>query len=148
MGNVEYEGNAGWGNYFYIMLKNDAPDSLKELLKAHRQYVHQYSPEEGKTMFVFKITSEQYITIVEPFLRGKYSEIDRDYVRLRFPRISDGQLSTNYLILTKDPILKAYWESDEKIGMSLPDNAEVWSKAKRQDEVYGFVEEGILQELH
>jgi hypothetical protein len=37
--------------------------------------------------------------------------------------------------------LREYWES--KLGISLPEDAEVWSKPRHEDEIYGF-DEGIV----
>ena len=54
-------------------------------------------------------------------------------------------MSTNYKILTKDPSLKEYWE--ERIGCSLPDDAEYWPKPEKDEEIFLSEREAIQQQL-
>lgn len=75
-------------------------------------------------------------TVVSPFMEGKYSKIDQNYVNRFFsPYVFNGEElvpSYNYMILTKSPILKQMWE--DAIGVELDEEAEVWSKPEIDDE--------------
>lgn len=112
-------------------------------LRAHKLYKKDYQVDDG-LMFVFDL-SEWREKVVLPFLDGKYSQIDRDYVKKYFPeKIYQGGVlaqSVNYKILTKHEDLRYYWEAI--IDTSLPEDAEVWSKPELTDEVfnYGTVEQ-------
>lgn len=86
-------------------------------------------------MYVFSIPEKYKATVVRPFLKGQYSRIDRAYVEQHFPNDPYHRLYFNRRVLDRDPSLKEYWE--EKIGVTLSEDAEVWSKPKLEDEVYG-----------
>lgn len=147
LGHVEYEGLDSWGNYFYIEYNplelNEG--ALKELRK-HPQYITELDTEEGTLIFVYKLTRFQKSEIIKPFLEGKYSEINRDYVKAHFTREVNGNYSMNWRILHKDAVslpahvepksLRDYWQS--RIGIPLPPNAEVWSKPEKADEIWGY----------
>lgn len=77
--------------------------------------------------------------IVKPFLDGKYSKVDREYVDKHFPDNPNHRLYGNGLVLRKHPAKKSYWES--RIGVTLPTDAEVWPKPQEKNEIYGYVED-------
>lgn len=145
LGNVAYEGTDNWGDYLYIEFsREDLLDSITKELRDHDQYIVEFD-EDNSVFFVYKFTDKQKIDIVEPFLDGKYSKISRSYVAKYFPKFTKyGTVSNNWRILIKDewerphyiPSLKAMWE--EKIGTSLPENAEVWSRPMKRDEIYNY----------
>ena len=88
---------------------------------------------------MFKVP-EEYEGIVKQFLKGKYSRIDRDYVAENFPKIEiiDGNYyyTNNWKILTQHESLKRYWEAE--IDAELPEDAEVWSRPIKNDEIRSF----------
>jgi hypothetical protein len=137
IGNVEYEGNDNWGDYYYILIKSDLGSNLLSQLRAHPWYQLEYDPTIDTIMIVFKPDEEVAKTIFKPFSEGKYSEISRAYVNKHFTEKSiDGSRTMNWKVCNKDKSLKKYWEN--RIGVTLPDSAEVWSAPKKQDEIYGY----------
>ena len=115
-------------------------ETLIEQISSHPQIVSQNN-EEG--LYIFSISDKDKESIIKPFLNGKYSEIDRDYVAKNFPqkeyvgKNSHGRPIykdlINYKILNKDQGLRDWWE--EKYGLALPENAEVWSRPEPKDEI-------------
>ncbi len=88
-------------------------------------------------MFIFEPDQKTKETILQPFSKGEYSKIDRDYVEKYYNyTLPDKTRPINYLILTKDYSLKIYWE--ERIGLSIGDQ-EVWDRPKPEDEIYSFI---------
>ena len=137
IGNSEFEGNNNWGDYFYVVLKNGYTSGLLNKMRSSKMYHTEMDPDEGHTMFVYKIIDYYKSRVVIPFMEGKYSQIDRDYVAKNFQARVAGGLSTNWRILHKEDGLRAYWES--RIGKDLPEDCEVWNKAKKEHEVYKYV---------
>lgn len=139
-GNREYEGKAEWGNYLYALFnaKSLKKDFLERLMK-HKLYIDYYYPDENHAMFVFDIPPVIKQTVIQPFLEGKYSKIDRAYIRSYFRKYTpSGQPSINWRILHKDPLLRQEWEL--VLGQSLPENAEVWARPEMEEDIYKYVE--------
>lgn len=145
IGHAGYEGDDNWGKFLYLEYEYDKNRELtyKEI-RSHSQYVTEFHDDEF-IFFVLRFTDKQRIGIVDPFIVGQYSKIDRDYVASHFPKYTQqGSISNNWRILVKDdwnrpdyiPSLKSYWEI--KTGCSLPDNAELWSRPMKRDEVYNY----------
>ena len=131
MGNVEHQGNAGWGDYFYITCDKDVPAHVISTLEGHTQLLTK-TVNDDSYWFVYEFTPHQKDKIVKPFLEGAYSKIDREYVAKQFPRYnSSGNMSINYRILVKDEVdlpvdtepLANYWY--RRIGIRIPVGAEV-----------------------
>lgn len=145
LGHIDYEGADNWGDYLYLELDpEEITNEVKKELRNHILYVTEFDGEESR-FFVYKLTDKQKITIVMPFLSGKYSQIDREYVAKYFPKYTrQGTISNNWRILVKDewerpdyiPSLRQYWE--DKIGCNLPEDAELWSRPMKRDEVYNY----------
>lgn len=150
LGNTEYEGENSWGKYMYIEFNHENLNEVLQL-KTHPQYLtHFHSSVNNNIFFVFEITTNQR-KIVDPFLEGKYSKIDRDYVNKYFVQYNNQNISLNWRILHKDEnwdrpssimSLRDYWFS--RIGIELPPNAELWSRPKMEDEIFNFLEENPL----
>lgn len=106
------------------MFKPDDKKLLESFIKDIEYVVDYYSIDDNYIMVKLVIPAQYKETIIKPFIKGKYSIIDRDYVKNKFQEfLTDGSPSINYLILTKSPIMR---ESIERgIGCSLPDDAEV-----------------------
>jgi len=88
----------------------------------------------GDQVYVFTISEEDREKVVKPFMEGKYSQIDRAYVDKYFPAIPSHKLYGNRLVLDRSKVFKQMWE--EKIGVELPEDAEVWSRPTPQNETY------------
>lgn len=147
VGNYDYTGDDSWGDYMSLLYRTaEVSEEQLTLLRKNKAYVHEYDPEEGQIMFVLKIPSKYKKTVVAPFLNGEYSRISRDYMNTHFQKFTPtGSYSTNYLILTKDSSLRKFWE--DQIGQPLPPNAEVWSRARKEDEVYNYESYMLRNEL-
>lgn len=136
LGNVEYEGDDSWGNYIYLELKRDTPGYLIRHLRNHSWFINEYDPTTESIIVVMEPDDDVKKKIIEPFLQGKYSKIDKDYVNKYFNYVyPDGTRPINWLILNKDKSLWNYWEN--KIN-GLPKDAEVWSAPRKIDEIYRY----------
>lgn len=85
---------------------------------------------EGDIVYVYEFDDITYRQIILPIAKGKYSQVDREYVRKYYSNPN----SVNNQVLTKSNKLRAYWEN--KIGCTLPENAEVWSLPDLNKENY------------
>lgn len=146
IGNFDWEGDNNWGEYYYVKTEKDYSTGLMENLRVHPMYVRDYYTEEGNQIIIFKFTPEQREKIIKPFLEGKYSEIDREYVNKYFRRNApSGKISTNWQILNKAPALRKHWERELNvtpyIRISIPEEAEVWSKVKKEHEILNYKED-------
>lgn len=142
LGNVEWEGEDSWGNYYYVVSTQDYSNILLTKIRNHPMYVDSYFDNEGRQIVVFKFTEEQKEKIVNPFIVGRYSEIDREYVAKNFKKSSGRGVSTNWQILNKDKALREHWERELNvtpyIRIYIPEDAEVWSKIKKENEILGY----------
>ncbi len=96
---------------------------------------------EDEIHMVFTFTDFAKSSIVRPFIQGKYSLIDRDYVDKYFKNGLPESENVNYQVLTKSPILKKYWEyvlsiPERNRMVTLADDAEVWSTPDQQQETF------------
>ena len=137
-----------WGEYLYLTFdKHELTQELIEELKDHGLLNKTYQSilDDSIQVYRFDIDEEDSESIVQPFIKGKYSEINREYVKENFYTFvhseSQGKIAhkpiMNYLILTKDDKLREYWE--DRLGCELPENAEIWSLPEKVDEIYGYV---------
>lgn len=136
MGNTQFEGTDNWGKFFYILCSSDLTN-LDEM-EQHPQFFGQYDISKDEIMFIYKFTEYQQLTIVNPFLRGEYSKIDSSYFYNTFSKYRGDRVSVNWLIYHKSPILRQKWE--DAIGVTLPEDAEVWPRPLKQNEVYAIDE--------
>lgn len=121
------------------MYNEQLPAALATYLSTHPQFVEQYSPRKGHMTFVFKVSDKDQVGVVEPFLQGKFSKVDRKYVDRYFPDEPGHRLYGNGLVFRKSPAKKSFWET--KLDTTLPPDAEVWSKPQKKKEVYGYVKD-------
>jgi hypothetical protein len=89
-------------------------------------------------MFVFVLPESLKESYVKPVLAGKYSEADRQVVDLYFPKDPNHARYGNRLVFDKSDLWKLDWE--KKIGISLPEGAEVYPKAQPKNETYGYID--------
>lgn len=131
-----------WGNSIFVLTKPDLNKDLKNFLLTHPQYVCDYTVKDG-LLFEFKI-DEDYRDVVKTFLKGKYSHIDKDYVKKFIPKMKMDPIarkqyvSTNYMIVNKWDSLKQMWEED--LDVTLPEGAEVWSRPEKEKEIYEYTD--------
>lgn len=153
VGDKEYEGEE-WGNNFYLHFDPNSlsTDFLSQIV-SHEWYIDMI--DRGNVIvLVFKFPYSSSIKdirswkrnakklVVDPFLRGEYSKIDRAYVIKNFPRLHkrlvkgvvSETMNLDWQILWKSPYLKNYWE--ELLDVEIESAAEVWSKPEKEKEVY------------
>lgn len=92
-------------------------------------------------MLLIEFPEDYKQTIVQPFLEGKYSKINRQYVNQYYKPFTMNEhgeriMSRNWMILHKHDDLRKEWENI--LDMNLPDDAEVWSRPTKYEEVYNF----------
>ena len=137
IGNYEFEGTDDWGNYLYLEVDNLINENNIELLRKHKWYVGEYDPTNVSIMFIFQPSEDIRREVVKPFYEGKYSQISKSYVNKYFNTQSNlGLKPLQWKICNRNSSMKLYWE--ERIGVTLPEDAEVWSRPKKQDEIYGY----------
>lgn len=122
---------------------NDNFEDLCSVLRSHENFLEEYDPQEGYVMIRFKL-NDKWKHIKDQLISGKYSLIDREYVKEFFnPKVIVGESmygeylykdSVNYQILTKSPVLRERWE--DKLGVKFKDEYEVCSKPDMKEEVY------------
>lgn len=124
------------GEKLYVELDSTCSSTyLKELTK-HPQYSN-LRMDGDNYLIEFDIPKKWKETVVDKFIEGKYSEIDRDYVKTYFPKYtSTASESMNYKILTKSEELKEYWETI--LDVELDQDAEVWSIPELEDEIKNY----------
>ena len=108
-----------------------------------------YPVSPGRTGYQLEINDDDKETIIMPFVKGKYSQINRTYVKENFPEKEligmdvfgrqQFRKLTNWKILNRDESLKDWWE--EKLAVSLPEGAEVWSRPEKAQEIFKYYEE-------
>lgn len=92
-------------------------------------------------MLVFRLKDEDKEKVVTPFLKGEYSKVDRTYVERNFPANPLHPNAASRLVFDKSDITRKYWEN--LLQVSLPEGAEVWSKPRKNEEVYGYISDTV-----
>ena len=128
-----YQGN------LYMVFREGLPPTLAEFLVSHPAFQTMYCTNDGSVVgpgvVVFSFAHGEYVEgTVKPFLKGAYSKMERAYVEKYFPNVKTHPRYGNRLVMDKHPSYKAWQE--ERIGVSLPDDAEVWCKVKMTDETF------------
>jgi len=123
-----------YGHHLLLLYTDHLSEKLFSQLRSSQYFSTSFCPKEGLVMVVFKLTKDLYRKVFKPFIEGKYSQIDREYVEKHYPRNPSSLVYTNRLILDKDVSLRDHWE--DKLDTTLPPDAEVWSKCKYDDEFY------------
>lgn len=125
-----------FNGHLYVLYKNGLSDNLVNFLTSHKAFKTTYCPKDGFIMYVFSYNAEQIEGVVKPFLSGSFSKIDRLYVERYFPAVATHHNYTTRKVLDKHPDYREYWK--RRIGVELPDNAEVWTKPNIKDETFNL----------
>ena len=120
---------------------SNIPQELVEHLKSNPHFKEQYSPQDGRILFVFSTPEEVRENFVLKVIEGKYSEADRKVVDKYFPDNPSHSRYGNRLVFLKSDLWKQRWERE--IGVVLPDGAEVYSKPFPRNEVYGYYNDSV-----
>lgn len=68
-----------WGNYLYIETSRDDALSILENSNLNPVIVND-------NLYRLDISSDTYLKIIKPFLKGKYSLVDKEYVKNNFEK--------------------------------------------------------------
>lgn len=121
------------GNNLYLKFKNKVSPTRAYSLNSNK-FSHTLDED---LVAVYTLTNEEKDKIVAPFLEGKYSKLDEDYVKKNYaPKvIINGREYRDYCydIITRSTDLREYWE--DRLNVSLGDDAEVWSKPILENEI-------------
>lgn len=135
-----------WGTHVLLLFNKDLPKELSEYLQTSQYYVEDYEPSlVGYRMFVFKLPEETLEGYVKHVLAGEYSKADKTVVDRFFPNTPSSPRYGNRLVFEKSDLWRKDWES--KIGMSLPEGAEVWPRPTPKRETYGYIAENTTPDV-
>jgi hypothetical protein len=133
---VQYE------NAVYLLFKPENIDRFREFLENEyirtKNLIDDYDYENGFVVLVYTLDKKwkkDFALIRE----GLYSQTSQEFQEL-FPKVlkimkrglHKDELSMQFRIFKKDDYLREYWE--EKIGCSLPEDAEVWPVFQLEEE--------------
>jgi hypothetical protein len=117
----------------YMVFRAGLPQPLTDFLVSHPAFQTMYCTTTG--LAVFSFAHGEYVEgTVKPFLRGAYSKMERVYVERYFPNVQTHPRYGSRKVMDRHPDYKAWQE--ERIGVTLPDDAEVWCKVKMTDETF------------
>lgn len=134
---VQYE------NSVYLLFKPENLDKFKVFLDTEyertKQIIDDYDYEEGYVVVIYQL-SPRISADIELIKLGKYSKTSAKFQQI-FPKIikimvngySKDELSLQYRVFNKTKDLKKFWE--EKIGMELDDDMEVWTGFIKDKEI-------------
>jgi hypothetical protein len=132
-----------YGQYIYVLFdKNLIPASRLQELDNHNALIDKKLMDDV-IVYIFSMNNDFKKDVIEPFIQGKYSQIDRKFVQQAHPtHISEDTLSYGKnkarLVLDKSPEIREEWE--EQLGVKLPTNAEVWSIPSKEDEILDYLQ--------
>lgn len=110
---------------------NNSFRELEKKLENDKYFKVSYDAVDGYIMFVFTI-SPSFERDYNHFITGKYSKFsDPAKIRIMRHRTKNSPMP---LILDKDSTLREYWE--DKIGIQLSADDEVWPIINKDDEIF------------
>jgi hypothetical protein len=136
---------------FIVFSPNKAEEDFEgfcKVMRIHENFLDEYDVEVSGTHYVvFRVKlHDKWAHVKEELITSKYSEIDRNYVQKYFkPKVFSGRDvygqpiykdSTNWLILTKSPILKEQLE--EALDVVIDEDLEVWEKLHSSEEIFRY----------
>lgn len=117
----------------YLLFEPEFTDNFAEFcekIKSHPNYAFEYDLK-GQVMFVFKIP-EEYWNDIELFKQGKYSEIDKKYVKKNFTDFKD----VRYKVFSKDVYYRR--KIEQYLKQDLPEDAELEGIPLPENEIYRY----------
>lgn len=124
------------GRLFLLISNVKSGENLILNLRAQPNFVIDYKINDFETMVVMQITPK-FLTDYRKFIIGKYSHLSDEAKKL----ITDNSVEngTNVKILRRDKELRERWE--ERIGVTLPEEAEVYPKPEPENERFKTIKE-------
>lgn len=120
------------GKFIYYLYERTVDPKIVSYFEAHKSFVERQDTEDGKILLKMRVDDEAFEKVMKPFLAGKYSQVDKDYVEKYF---STPAKRTARMIFDRDPSLRDQLERD--LDVRLPHDAEVYSKVDIKQETYG-----------
>jgi hypothetical protein len=121
----------------FVLMDASTPSELVHSMKSNVAFMTSYDISEFETMYVFQLAGNlkaDYDLIIE----GKYSRISDFAKKLILSGAKPD--SINAKVLSRAPDLRKIWE--DKLGVTLTSEDEVYSKIAIEDEFYTTVREG------
>ena len=135
---VEYQ----YENCIYLMFNSPTYsrvfNNLIDNFIDHPNFVTLYDivSDTGSLMVVFSIP-EELLDVYELFKEGKYSQYPEEVKDTFFPKYTNtGKMTNRFMIFVKHIEMRKRIE--DKIGMKLHTEAEVWDKPELEREIYLF----------
>lgn len=136
-----HEEGTQWGRHIYLLFRKMPKHLMRELAEKNN-LVNSHFTTEG-VLLQFSIDEQIRESVVKPFLEGKYSEVDRDFVAENhpvysvYPTLTDnGELSFTYRVFIRCKQLRQ--DIINEFGVPLEENAEVFSSPDKEEEIFQF----------
>lgn len=140
-----YSTTDDYGEYIYLHFQPENETeklklaNLKGYIIQHPKFVKYVEEDDRHLLVQFQLTEHEKKHIIQPFIEGKYSQIDKEYVNSNYSqhvKLHNGIVVSDvcYYVLTKADILKEYMES--YLGTTLPEGAELASIPDKIYEVF------------
>lgn len=117
------------GEAIYVYVKNEDLGEKSSEFTSPTSYTSSIKSSSG-TVFRYEFTEEQKQKIVAPFLQGKYSQIDEEYVKANF---QSERKRNALMVIQKAEELRLYWL---RRGVEIEKGREVWSRPDPMSETY------------
>ena len=130
------DGEEEWGKYLYFLFEEHIPEHREQELRTNPLFQKMEKVDGNRLLFRFKPRPEDVENVMTPFINGKYSKISRDFADAYYPRLTMN-------VVEKADVTRNMWE--ERIGKELPEDAEVWPRPEKEDEIYGYKSKDHVQ---
>jgi len=134
------------GKFIYVLFRRLSQEDL-EILENTSRFVSATRYPDGD-LAKFYLTKKEINEIVKPFMAGKYSEINKDYIKEKFNRF----ITVNNAIV-RNPVHSVVFKSkqyrerlEQRLAIKLPESAELDSIPKLEQEIYLFNENSANNE--
>lgn len=125
---IKHANKKEYGKHLYALVSTDYDFS------SFTNYIDEISVDNNR-LLRFKIPKKYKKSVVKPFIEGSYSKIDKKFVhKFTNKKLNDQTINSVWKIFHKAPSIKEYWE--HRIGVVLPEDAEVWSKPIKSQEIF------------
>lgn len=128
------------GKEVYLLFLPENPQLLGALTEDYEEVVVDEYDHEGGHVMIVCAWPKQWAEEMELFLKGKYSRFSKEYKELfaRIPSKDEAAAGLDrsfaWRVFEKDPVIRKVIE--DKIGQDLPENSEVASAPKIEDEIF------------
>jgi len=134
--------NDVYGRYLYVVFDNySISDKRIQEIEQHDKFIDRIILD-NVSVYLFSLDESFQRSVIDPFLKGKYSMIDRGFVEDKHPMYSSNSMDPYHknkarLVLDKSDEIRDEWE--DRLATRLPENAEVWSIPCKETEVLDYL---------